>query len=172
MSALMCTDPDSSVNGMWFISTSQSIELSEYYAPVICNHGPYGAREQCWYWLFSLQSPGICLALQEHFYDQSPTKRPGEILVCKCEITLAVWAWESKSPPPPMSVVPRHCRDNAEVKTWHLTPAMSPAPVVPGLHPWGRESDQSSLCTQRVRSGGGPKLSSCDSEDWSDWANA
>ena len=39
----MCTDPDSSVNGMWFISTSQSIELSEYYAPVICNHGPYGA---------------------------------------------------------------------------------------------------------------------------------
>ena len=34
-------------------------------APVICNHAPYGAREQRCYWLFSLQSPGICLALQE-----------------------------------------------------------------------------------------------------------
>ena len=29
---------------------------------------------------------------------------------------------ESKSP-----VVPRHCRDDAEVKTWHLSPAMTPA---------------------------------------------
>ena len=28
----------------------------------------------------------------------------------------------------PMSVVPRHCGDDVEVKTWHLTPAMSPAP--------------------------------------------
>ena len=39
----MCTDPDSSVNGMRSISTSQSTELSECYAPVICNHGPYGS---------------------------------------------------------------------------------------------------------------------------------
>ena len=71
----MCTDPDSSVNGMWLISTSQSIERSECYAPVIWNHGPYGAREQRWYWLFSFQSPGLCPALQEHFYDQSPCKK-------------------------------------------------------------------------------------------------
>ena len=42
----------------------------------------------------SLQSPGICLALREHFYDQSPAKRPAQILACKCEITeitLIVW---------------------------------------------------------------------------------
>ena len=65
----MCTDPDSTVNGMWFISTSQSIELSECYAPVICNNGPYGAREQWCYWLFSLQSPGICKkALQKGLF--------------------------------------------------------------------------------------------------------
>ena len=36
----------------------------------------------------SLQSPGICLALREHFYDQSPA----QILACKCEITLVAWA--------------------------------------------------------------------------------
>ena len=47
----MCADLNSSVNGIWFISTSQSTELSECYAPVICNNGPYGAREQRWYWL-------------------------------------------------------------------------------------------------------------------------
>ena len=41
----MSTDPDSSINGMWFISTSQSTELSECYAPVICNHGPYGPED-------------------------------------------------------------------------------------------------------------------------------
>ena len=45
----------------------------------------------------SLQSPGICLALREHFYDQSPAKRPAQILACKSEITLVVWAWESKA---------------------------------------------------------------------------
>ena len=36
----------------------------------------------------SLQSSGICLALREHFYDQSPAKRPAQILACKCEITI------------------------------------------------------------------------------------
>ena len=40
---------------------------------------------------------------------------------------------QSKASPPPMSVVPPHCGDDAEVKTWHLTPAMSPTPMVPGL---------------------------------------
>ena len=42
---------------------------------------------------------------------------------------------ENQKPPPhpSMSVVPRHCGDDAEVKTWHLTPAMSPVPMVPGL---------------------------------------
>ena len=63
----------------------------------------------------------------------------------------------------PMSLVPRHCGDDFEVKTWHLTPAMSPAPMGRGykrqVHnahnflaqpPWSRDSDQSSLCTQRV----------------------
>ena len=38
----------------------------------------------------SLQSPGICLALWEYFYDQSPAKRPAQILAC--EITLVVMA--------------------------------------------------------------------------------
>ena len=31
----------------------------------------------------------------------------------------------------PMSAIP--CGDDAEAKAWHLTPAMSPAPKVPGL---------------------------------------
>ena len=31
----------------------------------------------------SLQSPGICLALREKFYDQNPAKRPAQILACK-----------------------------------------------------------------------------------------
>ena len=62
-----------------------------------------------------------------------------------------------------MSVVPWQCGDDAEVKTWHLTPTMSPAPIGRGykrlVHnahhlqaqsPWGCDSDQSSLCAQRV----------------------
>ena len=48
----------------------------------------------------SLQSPGICLALREHFYDQSPAKWPAQILACKCEITSVVWARQSKAPCP------------------------------------------------------------------------
>ena len=39
----------------------------------------------------SLQSTGICLALWEHFYDQSSAKRPAQILACKNKITLVVW---------------------------------------------------------------------------------
>ena len=62
-----------------------------------------------------------------------------------------------------MSVVPWQCGDDAEVKTWHLIPTMSPAPIGRGykrlVHnahhfqaqsPWGCDSDQSSLCAQRV----------------------
>ena len=33
----------------------------------------------------------------------------------------------------PHTVVPRHCGDDAEVKTWHLTPALPPATMGPGL---------------------------------------
>ena len=76
----MCTDLDSSISGVWFISNPQSTELSECYARFICNHSPYGAREHRWYWFFSLQSPGICLALREHYYNQSPA----QFLACKC----------------------------------------------------------------------------------------
>ena len=71
----------------------------------------------------SLQSPGICLALRKHFYDKSSAKRPAQILACKCEITLGMTIKR------PMSIVPRHCGDDVEVKTWHLTPAMFPAPM-------------------------------------------
>ena len=35
------------------------------------------------------------------------------------------WPSEHENQKPPMSVVPRHCGDDAKVKTWHLTPAMS-----------------------------------------------
>ena len=43
------------------------------------------------------------------------------------------WPSGHENQKPPMSVVPRHCEDDAEVKTWRLTPAMSPAQMVPGL---------------------------------------
>ena len=40
---------------------------------------------------------------------------------------------ENQKPPPPPPMVPQHCGDDAAIKTWHLTPAMSPAQMVPGL---------------------------------------
>ena len=72
----------------------------------------------------SLQSPGICLALREHFYDQSPAKRPAQILACNC-LGMTIKR--------PMSVVPRHCGEDVDVKTWHLAPALSAAPMGRGF---------------------------------------
>ena len=64
---------------------------------VVCDHHPYGAGEQWGFLLFSVQSPGICPTLEGggNFYGQSPAKSPALIL-------------------------PRHCRDDVELKTWHL----------------------------------------------------
>ena len=39
----------------------------------------------------------ICPAQQGHFYGQSPAKRPAQILVGKCEFTLAGLGMESKA---------------------------------------------------------------------------
>ena len=115
---------DSYVNGMWFISTSQSTarDLSPSgLVMVLVNDcrsdvSPVNNSDSDWtirvlmHQSFvtmapmgpensadidiSLQSPGICLVLREHFYDQSSAKRPAQILVCKCEITLVVWEWQ------------------------------------------------------------------------------
>ena len=79
----ICTAPDSFVNGIWFISTSQSLMKPENSADIdfsLCK-----ARVYVWHCgnIFMIK------ALQ---------KRPAQILACKCEITLAVWAWESKAP--------------------------------------------------------------------------
>ena len=81
----------------------------------------------------------------------------------------------------PMPVVPRHCGDDAEVKAWHLTPAMSPVPMVPGyrqldmlMHISFKPRVWSVYAVRSKDSSGGPKLSSCDNEDykWSNWADA
>ena len=65
---------------------------------------------------FSLCKAGVCPVLWRDFYGQSPA----QILAGKCEMTRIILGMEGKVP-----AVPWHCRDNAEVKTWHLSPTVS-----------------------------------------------
>ena len=151
--------------------------LSDCYAPVICNHGPYEAREQRWY-LYIFAKPGYMPSTAGTFLWSKPCKKACSNPGMQMWNYLGCLGMRIKSP---LSMVPRHCGDDFEVKTWHLTPAMSPAPMgraykwqVHNAHhfsaqpQWGRDSDQSSLCTQRVAKD--PSFSSCGHQRlWSDW---
>ena len=153
--------------------------LSECYAPVICNHGPYGAREQRWYW-YIFAKPAHMPSTAGTFLRSKPCKKACSNPGMQMWYYLVCLGMRIKSP---MSVVPRHYGDDAEVKTWHLTPAMSPAPIGRGykrkVHnahhfkhsPMGPGFwSVFAVCSKGSQ---GPKLSSCGHRRlWSDWADA
>ena len=55
------------------IETPLAKHLIQLIMHVVCNHSPYGPE------IFSLQSLGICPALQGHFYWRSPAKSPAQM---------------------------------------------------------------------------------------------
>ena len=68
-----------------------------------------------------MQSLGICLALQGHFYDQSPAKSPAQILAGKCEITPADLGMELKALQFHGTAGMRLSAKHGTFGLWHLT---------------------------------------------------
>ena len=114
-------------------------------APVIFNHGRYGAGE-CQaqgYWLFSLQCPAICPALPCYFLCSKPYQKP----CSDVKLPNQVWAWNWK-----LRISKAQC-GRCWVLTWHLSPTMSPLsqdPWGPGLQMTGALLSQ--LIVQNTRS--------------------
>ena len=109
---------------MGFLNTERQSIIFLSYAPVICNHGPYGEQSRYNVLTFLLANPRYMPKTVGHSYDQNSTKSPTQIPAGKCIITTASLCMESK--------LLLFNGTAVLVKTWQLGPTMSTQSRAPG----------------------------------------